>query len=279
MLKAIAIYVLPFLSAFFVLSQNCPDDINNSPGNSNNTADANVYDASGNLIQTITCDATGNSGKLDCNLDDYNFPNDVIISVVLSNGPNTTTCYYDGEGERIDDVPLPVDFGGMTIENVDDANIIKWETISESNNNFFKLEYSSNGVDWSEIDEIKGAGSSNSKLKYSVVHKNFRSGVNYYRLTQFDIDGESQVLAIESIENSIDIDFSVKGNKVDIFSKKKIKTLKCVALDGRKINYEIIASSENHMELSLQNYISGIVFMNLLFDDGDVKQKKIHLHR
>lgn len=279
MLKTIFTYIVPFLSAFFVLSQNCPDDINNSPGNSNNTVDANVYDASGNLIQTITCDATGNSGKLDCNLGNYNFPTDVIISVELSNGPNTTTCYYDGTGERIDNVSLPVDFGGMTVENIDDVNVIEWETNSESNNSFFKLEYSSNGVDWSEIQKMDGSGDSYSKSKYSAIHENFRSGINYYQLTQYDYDGESQILATESIENNVDLDFMVKGNKIIIYSKNKIKTVQCIALDGKRINYEIIANNENQIGLQLQNYNNGFVFMNVLFVNGDAKQKKIYLNR
>jgi hypothetical protein len=278
MIKTLTVTLILCFLSFLATTQNCPDDINNSPGNSNNTANAIVYDSNGDVLQTITCDATGNSGQVDCSLDDYNFPPGSYITIEFSNGPNTTTCFYDTDGELIEDfISLPVDFGGLTVESNGIKNELSWVTFTERNNSFFKLEYSSNGKDWEEIEIIEGAGNSTAQIDYATTHSNFKSGINYYRISQQDIDGELQFLAIASIDNRAALELQVKAGEMKIYSNKEIKSIKCYAMNGKVVSREMISQNKYQANINLSRHSNGILLVNIIFSDGSSEQKKVFL--
>ncbi len=66
-----------------------------------------------------------------------------------------------------------------------------WSTASETNNDYFTIERSSNGIDYEFVAKVKGAGNSNQKLDYSFVDQYVSNDVKYYRLRQTDFDGTS----------------------------------------------------------------------------------------
>ncbi|MDX1652745.1 MAG: hypothetical protein R3277_09645 [Brumimicrobium sp.] len=80
-------------------------------------------------------------------------------------------------------------------------NYVYWKTIAERNNDYFTLEYSSDGFKWEEIGQIPGAGNSTDVLSYSFPHYDFENSINYYRLTQTDYDGSSETFDIVSVDN------------------------------------------------------------------------------
>jgi hypothetical protein len=84
-------------------------------------------------------------------------------------------------------------------------NDLKWSTNSESNNDFFTLENSVDGIEWKRVTQINGAGTSNSKLNYQYNDYDFTQNmINYYRLTQTDFDGiKRNVGEIVAIDNRI----------------------------------------------------------------------------
>lgn len=89
--------------------------------------------------------------------------------------------------------PLPVElmhFGG---ENKGQMNHLAWITASERINDYFTLERSVNGVDWEKVIDVKGAGTTHETQNYSFEDRGFTMGaVNYYRLSQTDIDGTQE---------------------------------------------------------------------------------------
>jgi hypothetical protein len=87
--------------------------------------------------------------------------------------------------------PLPVElteFDGLPYPQ---WNVIKWKTESEQNSNYFDLEMSEDGENWKKITTILAAGNSTEKLKYSYIDFNLNE-ISYYRLQQFDNDGENK---------------------------------------------------------------------------------------
>lgn len=68
--------------------------------------------------------------------------------------------------------------------------IINWATASEINNDYFLVEKSINGINFEMIDSVKGAGTNNQLLEYSVKDLKPSSDINYYRLNQIDFNGE-----------------------------------------------------------------------------------------
>jgi hypothetical protein len=84
---------------------------------------------------------------------------------------------------------LPVELLGLKAECDDKQGVnIIWTTASEINNDFFTISKSSDGVSWTVIGEIAGAGNSTEILQY-FYHDNDASGNLYYKLRQTDFNG------------------------------------------------------------------------------------------
>jgi len=66
---------------------------------------------------------------------------------------------------------------------------ITWVTENESDNAFFRIERSKDLVDWELVQSTAGSLYSSGILEYEVLDKNPSYGINYYRLSQIDVDG------------------------------------------------------------------------------------------
>ena len=55
------------------------------------------------------------------------------------------------------------------------------------------IERSVDGNEWSEIGLIEGEGNTSTQMTYKWTDDNPINGVNYYRLTQTDYDGTSEI--------------------------------------------------------------------------------------
>ncbi|MCE3296002.1 MAG: hypothetical protein K0R65_1716 [Crocinitomicaceae bacterium] len=83
---------------------------------------------------------------------------------------------------------LPVDLLSFSGKNRGCQNRVEWKTASESKNNFFTVEKSTDGTEFFDLVQINGAGNSDQLLKYSVVDPK-PAEITYYRLSQTDFDG------------------------------------------------------------------------------------------
>ena len=89
--------------------------------------------------------------------------------------------------------PLPVTLTEWEA-NCDPKGIrLDWTTQSELNNQAFFVDRSLDGEEWSRIATIPGAGNSNVVKHYSHVDGFSYPGWVYYRLTQQDFDGTTEV--------------------------------------------------------------------------------------
>ena len=90
--------------------------------------------------------------------------------------------------------PLPIEL--LSFNAVLENRIVKltWKTASETNNDFFTLEKSKDGISWESFKTVDGAGSSSSILNYEDYDQNPYSGVSYYRLKQTDFNGAFYLL-------------------------------------------------------------------------------------
>lgn len=94
--------------------------------------------------------------------------------------------------------PLPVSllqFSGMKKE---DQVVLEWFTASESNNDYFSIERSESNQ-WIKLGKISGNGTTNSVHRYSFIDT-APLPVNYYRLRQFDYNGNHSELGTVMIE-------------------------------------------------------------------------------
>ena len=131
-----------------------------------------------------------------------------IVSVEASD-PAPLACgtqlYGEAEDYKLLIIPptgLPVEllyFDGFGYQHY---NTLKWSTASEHNSDYFSLERSVNGEQWDYVGTTKATGNSTQVVNYLYVD-NFRfNGFIYYKLNQFDFDGNFKVYGPISINNT-----------------------------------------------------------------------------
>ncbi len=113
---------------------------------------------------------------------------------------NTTAIllYNDGPvtfGSKNSFNPLPVSLIDFSANCHNEMVKIQWSTASETNNDFFTIERSLDGIQWISIATIPGAGNSNQIHNYSYTDENTVDYNVYYRLKQTDFDGNVKSFA------------------------------------------------------------------------------------
>lgn len=95
---------------------------------------------------------------------------------------------------------VPIELLSFNCEPTQAGITISWTTASETNNDYFTVERSPDGATWENIATVDGAGHSTEVLNYSFTDDDPRNGINYYRLTQTDLDGKSETFYIIACE-------------------------------------------------------------------------------
>ncbi len=98
---------------------------------------------------------------------------------------------------------LPVDLTEFTCTKSERINHLIWTTATEQNSDYFIIERSLNGAEWSLVGRSEASGNSSFPLSYSLEDRSFEPTINYYRLTQVDIDGKSNVYKMISVDNRL----------------------------------------------------------------------------
>lgn len=129
----------------------------------------------------------------------YTVPVDLSTQFIGGAPKTIQTYYYDITRFTIDCATvLPIELLIFDCEVNDGKTELYWSTASQINNDFFSVEHSTDGYNWKIINIIDGAGNSSQIQEYLIHHTDVPNGTNYYRLTQFDYDGNSQTFNVVS---------------------------------------------------------------------------------
>jgi len=93
-----------------------------------------------------------------------------------------------------EDISLPVELLYFTAKSTSDGINLIWASGSEFNCAGYALYSSTDASTWLNIGYLEGAGNSQQTERYSFVDKNPIHGVNYYRLIQYDTNGDFEIL-------------------------------------------------------------------------------------
>lgn len=116
---------------------------------------------------------------------------------------------------------LPVELLSFSGYTYGQKNILKWITASETKNDYFTIEHSNDGENWTEIKKVYGAGTTNSRREYSISIDQPEKTFNYYRLKQTDFDGQNKKFKSIFVDNS---------------SSGEAKVVKTMDLLGREVS-------------------------------------------
>jgi hypothetical protein len=94
---------------------------------------------------------------------------------------------------------LPVEWLSFTGETKTHGNLLNWSTSQESNANFYEIERSLDGTNWDAAGQVTANGTTSLQSDYSFLDPFPYGDKIYYRLLQFDFNGnsgESEVLVL-----------------------------------------------------------------------------------
>jgi len=115
--------------------------------------------------------------------------------------------FLSGEPELTDwlndnyNTDLPIELSEFTAFVTPKGISFSWITASETNNDFFTLEYSTDGIEFNPIATISGMGTSSVQNEYTFFDDSPNYiGLTYFRLKQTDYDGAYSYSHILSVE-------------------------------------------------------------------------------
>lgn len=97
---------------------------------------------------------------------------------------------------------LPVVFGRFDLNKQGKANLLRWTTLSESYNQHFLIQRSTDGVHFTTIGSIQGKDSSSIIQQYSFLDDTPEGIVSYYRIAGEGLNGKLQYTKILNISNA-----------------------------------------------------------------------------
>jgi subtilisin-like proprotein convertase family protein len=156
---------------------------------------------------------------------------------------------------------------------------VNWETASETNNNYFTIERSTDASEFKAIAKVPSkakGGNSTSNLTYTLNDPDVKKGVYYYRLKQTDYDGKTTVSSVATVsiddhqplvvtpnptDNNAEISFESYSNAVAM--------LKVYDTRGRLVLAKELICNKGHNThtIDLHNEISGVFYIVLSVGD------------
>jgi hypothetical protein len=152
------------------------------------------YDANGNGVLQSYEQITGYTV-----ITNYD-PTKLYIRFVGAGSTNATFNYgsTDAAGQ-VDPTPssyiikwvgtLPIQLLSFTAQATGGTSLLHWATATETDNAYFVTERSDDGLHWTAVGEVTGAGTSSIEHEYTLTDISPLTGINYYRLKQVDVDG------------------------------------------------------------------------------------------
>lgn len=164
-----------------------------------------------------------------------------------------------------------VDFEGKSDEN---GVQLFWNTASELNNEYFSVEHSANGRLFREFTRVQGAGTTSEPQQYRAFHGLPSSGMNYYRLAQYDFDGTRTYSHIISVKyegktsQALIAPNPVNDNELSLWynSPGEMRLeLQVIALDGKICTerYQEVLPGNQHISLPLDDLNAGLYLLRI----------------
>jgi len=172
---------------------------------------------------------------------------------------------------------LPVELALFEAEYDPSDNIVDltWVTHTEINMSHYDLERSIDGEFYEVINRVQANGNTNLETQYFAIDIDPFSGVNYYRLKQYDRDGTfkySEIRAVNVLDSSYDFitlfPNPTNGMTEVIFNSFSKEAASFIVTDasGRTITNETInvVKGGNRLDLDMSNQNEGVYIITIV---------------
>ncbi len=167
------------------------------------------------------------------------FQDSVALAVVPSSIKDAQNCCFLLPANP---VPIELHYFQASVSNHLEVDL-KWETISEVNNDYFVVEHSTDGRIFLPILNVKGKGTSTHSNTYLAVHTQPVPNENFYRLRQVDFNGKYSYSSIDLVilpyhESTVFQIFPNPAKNQVTLQLKQQAQLSLIDLYGRVLYYQ-----------------------------------------
>jgi hypothetical protein len=177
--------------------------------------------------------------------------------------------------------PLPVNLLRFNALCKNNQVELTWATLSETNNDYFDVERSSDAITYTKVARVNGKGNTTDAQHYKLYDEEPLSGISYYRLRQVDYNGSTKLLtpAVANCEIKTDISISPNPSK-GIFEISGLGIHQEVEITDAlgKTVYRSLSES-NTMNVDLHDINEGVYFVKIKNKTGILKADKIVVHK
>lgn len=219
-----------------------------------------------------------------------------LISPSSIDGTNNTATFTvdftDGQYYTLGSTEvaaLPVTLVSFTVTNQDDQKVrLDWVTAEETNNSFYTVERSADGIQFESIGTKEGSGNSSALLYYQFIDLQPLNGRAFYRLKQTDNNGVFDYSEIKSvyIERLYTFGFKAFPNPVSggeaLRISYNVDTTQKIKLEGVDTKGIIHSAQEielnpkqSFIEISTHNFSKGLNFVRIADQQGKVHVLKL----
>jgi hypothetical protein len=175
-------------------------------------------------------------------------------------------------------IVLPIELTSFTAKQLNTKNQLEWTTATESSNNYFTVERSLDGTNFTLIGTVKGADNSTTTLDYNAFDEEPAVGINYYRLKQTDYNGDYKYSAVVSVNylskgasfSNLHPNPANENVNFDLYSPVNTKgSLQIMDITGRIISDEpqnILVGNQT-ISTTLNSVSNGIYYLKISIDE------------
>lgn len=168
--------------------------------------------------------------------------------------------------------PLPVSFLQVYVEE----NTLYWSTASETNNDYFEILYSYDGIEYFSHGIVNGAGNSEKLLQYSYDVSSVLKGLTYFKVRQVDYSGdrdESKIVLSGNNTNKEPILASKGERKYQIYAQGDHLISAALYNAEGKIIAEYNEITSDTWEINLSSLPQTIYFLQVIGQDKSYSYK------
>ena len=178
---------------------------------------------------------------------------DIYASNVNSNGTLGTNSGFSS--------PLPVELLSFTGQYDNGRVLLNWTTASEWNNDYFIIEKSRDGINFSQVGTVPGSGTTNDETTYNFTDIEKMPGVIYYRLTQVDFDGsETQYKVISimvGVADRMDVYPNPSSGVFTVTVPDGLQKIEITSMTGQMVYSKNLKSNDHTVSLDISDFKKG----------------------
>lgn len=198
-------------------------------------------------------------------------PDSVRLAGIEGSGNPYSGCYPDAD-MMVDFTTLPVVWASVGAVATEDAINVTWATAEESNNDYFEVQRSADGENFTTVGMVEAIGNSSTLQSYQFEDVGPGFGQHYYRIFQVDLDGSRSVSDVVTATLEGGVDFGITTAFPNPFQNALMIAFDCEVegtaeiaitdLHGQMVwqQSQVARAGTNQVNLELGRFAAGVYF-------------------